>query len=300
MNFEIVAPSTHFYLADLVAHRLDKSLIIPEVKKFADGELEIQFTPNTDFKGKKVFIIMATCPPVHDSLITFALLVHKVRMLGAQEIIGVIPYFGYGRHDKAQGSLAIIANIIEATNINKLIVFEPHVADIQSYFSIPVITVRASDLIATHIQDNSLHKSSIIAPDQGASAKVIAIAQKIGAPYTIFVKERYDHNATKIITQLNNEHDRCDQAIIIDDIIDTGSTALNTLEHLKSKGYKRVYGYFIHPVFSRNAQKIIEESGFEKVFVSTSIPLSLSPSKKIELWDMSNVLADLLKKELLT
>jgi ribose-phosphate pyrophosphokinase len=299
MNFEIVAHPASLNFAKAVAKNVHKEVIVPHFKIFADGEFEFSFENGVDFTDKKIFIVASICPPVHDSFIAFALLVHHAKMRGAQEIVGVMPYLGYARHDKGinasmPGQMAMITQLISATGISALIVGELHVPEAIAYFSIPVIHIDVTDLIIDHIKEHVPQQDNIciVAPDKGAQERCLSIADSLGTGNIIFNKERYESDATKIVSVLKNYEGSL--AIIVDDMIDTGGTFLNAVHELRLLGYEKILCYGIHPVFSGEADKKIEAAMVEKVFVSNSIPLKNS-STKIETFDISMLFAQTIK-----
>jgi ribose-phosphate pyrophosphokinase len=296
MDFEIVSVSAQINLAQNLANRFEKKIYIPFINHFSDGELEVVFESSITFDNKKIFILQSTCQPVQDNIIQFALLAHAVKNLNACDIIGIIPYFGYSRHDKSkmpgkQGEASIIAKLIEATGIKQLITVEPHSQVLKNLFSIPVKTVSTINLIVEHIQKNFadvIQDICMVAPDKGGKERAQAIAQQLKVSNIFFTKERYALDKTRIIGSKNECTGHT--AIIVDDIIDTAGTALNTCDQLKKFGFKKIYGYFIHPVLSDSALEKINESSFEKIFVSNTIPLQ-QQSSKIEVLDISALLA---------
>lgn len=292
MNFELIAPPSHIEPAQKIATLLGKELIVPQINRFADGELEIRFTDPERLKNKKIYIIQATNPPVHDNLMQLLLLAYEAKNAGAQQLFGIIPYFGYARHDKGvisgtQGAVGLIAQLLEYAGFSSVITVELHSKMVESYFEIPVLNVSLVDRIAEHIKSQFKTQDTIclVAPDHGAQERVLAIAQKLSCGSILFSKERYGKDATKIVATKS----MCDGTIgiIIDDMIDTGGTAINACNALLEQGFSQVYGYFVHPVFSADAQHKIEKSRFTKIFVSNTISMR-ELKDKIEVFDIEN------------
>ena len=302
MNFELVTLSSENVLADSIAQQLHKPLIIPSVVRFADSEIKVSFENPALLAGKKVFIIQSTSTPVHDTLMHFLLTVYAVKAAGAHTVIGVVPYFGYSRHDAVhfvhgKGSLELIARLCVAAGIDEFITLDFHTPHFADFFTVPIHNVHSLPVLASHCaQKIDITSACIVAPDKGAYGRAQALARILHIPCISFEKERYAPNKTRCID--SDLHTYTRTAIIIDDIIDTGETALNVCYALHKKGFSHIVGYFIHPVLSEDAVQSIEHSYFDKIFVSNSIEL-VETSEKIEQFDVSTVLAEKIKEFLI-
>ena len=133
----------------------------------------------------------------------------------------------------------------------------------------------------------------VVSPDKGAAAWVGAIAREMGVEHVVFKKERYEKDKTRIVEQKGS----CsyDTAIIVDDMITTGGTALNACRALKQTGIKRVYGIFVHPVLTENAQLLLQQDLFEHIFVSNTIPIPANISTtRLTVFDASDAISQTL------
>ncbi len=304
MNFELVALESDNELIQSIAAQLGKQIIVPQVNQFADGEREVLLSEHADqLRDKTVFVMQSTCPPVHDNIITIALLVHALYTVGVSRIIAVIPYFGYARQHESdipgkRGAVDTIINMLEATGIDTFVCVELHTPELEEFFSIPIYNINLDEYIIEHIQQHIplWRHCCLVAPDKGVLEKVQSIAKRLDLDVLAFSKKRYEVDKT-MITLVSGESTK-KNAIIIDDMISTGSTALGACDELVKRGFENIYGYFIHPVFAGDAQDKIERSKFTNVFVSNSIPLSKRKKSKIDVFDISKVLVDLILQRL--
>jgi len=299
MTYEIIAFQHNLNLAQKIAHNLGKKVVVPTIERFADGEIEVVLAEPQVISGKKVFIIHSTCPPAHDNLMQLIFLVHALKNAGAQEIVAVIPYFGYARHDKSQiagktGAVHVIIKILEAAGINRIITVALHTKETENLFTVPIQNIDIIDLLVEHIKINipQYQEYCIVAPDQGAQERIMAIAQKLEVGFIVFHKERYATDKTRVIDSIVECTEK--KAIIVDDIIDTGGTALHVCDELVQRGFKDIYGYFVHPVFSGDAAQRVVRSSFKEVFVSDSMPLT-SVSSTIKQYTVAQLLSNVIK-----
>lgn len=302
MNYELVSIDPSFTLAHEVAAKLQKPLIFPEIVKFADGEVEIKLPADVSLDRKTVVVLQSTYRPVHDSIMQLAFTLHALKNAGASACFCVIPYFAYSRHEHSAqfegkpGEAAVVAALLMAGGLDALVSVDLHTDAIADYFFGPVASLTLAGDMLEHIKKQAeaagkaVTELCIVAPDKGAERRAQAVAQKLGCAYLGFTKERYAQDKTRIIGS-SDEHCTGTHAIIIDDIFDTGSTALTAADELKKRGFSHILGYFAHPVFSGDAQEKIDSSVFEKVFVYDTIPVALH-SKKIELLSAANALSE--------
>ena len=147
-------------MAHVIAQKLGKQLIRPEVVRFADGEVGIEFSKDMDFSGKKVFLVQSTYPPVNDHLMQVLFTIHALKNAGATEVVGLIPYFGYARHDKSyikgkSGEVAVVIKMLEAAGLDSVIAVELHSALEESFFTIPLKNINLTDFLAERLISRS-------------------------------------------------------------------------------------------------------------------------------------------------
>lgn len=302
-NTIFVAPPLMEPLAQSITHALGADLIVPEIIRFADGEIEVRLRNPEVIQGKSVCLIQSTNPPVHDALMQLLLLAQELKNAGATTITAFIPYFGYARHDESkipggQPSMALVVKLLQAAGINSIITIELHNSKIIPSLVIPMHSITMAPLIAEHIKQTvpSLAGVCLVAPDQGALARVEAIARILGVGYISYTKKRYAADKTKLVASRGSC--KGTTAIIIDDMIDTSGTAINVCQDLHEKGYRNIFGYFVHPVLSGNAVEKLVASDFDCIFVSNSIAC-MNNVPKIKIFDIAKVISEVLSTYLL-
>lgn len=289
----VVALSDQTGLAAKVAHELGHSLAICPPTIFSDGEVYVALEDPSRFGNQTVVVVQSTCAPVNQTTLLVPFLVHELKNAGAKRVIGVIPYMGYSRQELSKqtgksGSAWVIAQMFERAGLDELFILELHEPALKNFFSIPVHDMLLRDEISQHIRKTiPLEQLCIVAPDEGAEDMATAIAKPLGADTMIFQKERYAPDKTRLLGHDGMSNSKI--AIIVDDIIDTGGTAISVCNALKQQGFEKVFGYFVHPVLSGNACEKIEKSRFDTIFVSNSIPVQ--HTKDIDIFDVSKVIA---------
>lgn len=289
-------------LAQKVAQALSLPLHQARYSSFADGEINVSLEQSALYHGKTVIIFQSTGHPVNELVLGVSFLAQELKNAGAKKIILVAPYLGYSRQASSSaaqkpGHAALVAKLFESAGIDMLISVALHDERIIDYFSIPVINLQASGLITEKIQKLGLSENScLIAPDQGAIKLVQPIASALKLGFISFAKERIADDQIKLRCQQGDCHAAV--GIVIDDIIATGSTAMSICDWCRKLEYKKIIGFFLHPVFAGNAIEKIGSSCFDRIFVSNSLKLSVEAEKQscIEQFDISPLIINAIKK----
>ncbi len=304
-GFEFIALDTSSIGLSLVEH-FDKYLHHAQVTRFSDGETEVTLK-ETDkdanfWLNKHAIIIQTTYPSPQEQIMHVAFLAHELKNTGCTKITAIIPYFGYSRQEKSRipgkfGPAHVVAQLLQNAGIDQVVTIEAHTPVLKNFFTIPFHSLSPLDLITQHIREHIdlSHGVSLIAVDKGAYDRAHTIAQKLNSNTIYFTKNRYAQNKTAIMSMSGELS--TPTAIIVDDMIDTGGTALQVCDALVERGAQHVFGYFVHPVLSNNALDRVQTSNFEKVFVANTIALKTVQSHgKVELFDISSILIEPVKE----
>jgi len=285
-------------LASKLAEHCGKNLITPQITTFADGEKELLFEDVTVFSGKKVVIIHPTCPPVAEEIILLALLSNSIRFAGCKELITVIPYLGYSRHTKVimpqiPAAAQMIIRLLEALPIDRFVCVELHDEKDRAFFDKPMNNITVETIVADYLKAKITGDYCIVAPDSGAHERAQKLAHLLGKQVISYSKHRVA--ADTVTLGMVADFSLHKKAVIIDDIIDTGGTAMQAARDLRERGIEEVYGCFIHGIFSKKENIPALFQHFDRIFVSNSVPVSLENTKKIEMFDISTSLISYLK-----
>ena len=184
--------------------------------------------------------------------------------------------------------------MLEAAGINRFICVELHDAKIEPYFHVPLTNVSLVPLIAAHIQSHFGDQDyCLVAPDNGAIRRVQEIAALLNKEVITYSKQRFNLDTVTLKGSPHGSFDH-DTAIIIDDILDTGNTALEVVDDLYSKGISSVNGYFIHAVLAPGTLERVQRSGLKRIFVSNTIKKDFEATW-IEIFDYTPALVPWLK-----
>ncbi len=289
-------------LADSVSRHLDIPLGKVMVDRFSDGEIRVELQEN--IRGRHVFLIQSTSEPVNDNLMELVLLADACRRASAASITAVIPYFGYARQDRRVRSARVpisakvVAGMLEAVGVNRVITVDLHADQIQGFFTIPVDNVYAS--LALFSEDDlpeRVNKPLIVSPDVGGVVRARAIAKRLqDSDLAIIDKRRPSPNESEVMNVIGKVKGR--HCVIVDDIVDTAGTLCMAASALKEQGALSVRAYCVHAVLSGEAVNRVESSDLDELIVSDTIPLrqDAMDSPKIRQVSVDSVLAETISR----
>lgn len=295
------------FLAAEVAYRLSTKLGEVSVKRFADGEVSIQFLDS--LRGKDVYIIQPTSPPVNEHLMELLLMVSTCRRASAKKITAVIPYYGYARQDRKLSSrvpisAADVARMLEAMGVDRVVAVDLHCGQIQGFFGprVPVDNLEAQIIGLEYIQSKNLQKPVIVSPDAGGVYRARKFQEGLLARghhdcgLAMLIKQRACANEIERMDLVGHVHGS--DVIIVDDMIDTAGTLCEAARELRKHGARRIFAFATHGLFSGPSILRIEKSPLEEVIVTNTIKSSPEASRcpRISTLSMSILLADAIRR----
>ena len=266
-------------LATKVAAAYGKELGEVVITRFSDGEFQPHF--NETVRGCDVFLIQSTNPPT-DNLMELLMMIDAARRASAHYVTAVIPYFGLARQDRkdkprvAIGS-KLVANLLVAAGINRIMTMDLHAAQIQGFFDIPVDHLDASIIFVPYIKSLGLGNLTIASPDMGGSYRARSFAKFFNAEVVICDKRRKRANEIESMTLIGDVTDQ--DIVLIDDICDTAGTLAKAAGLIMERGARSVRAVCTHPVLSGKAYETIENSVLTELIVTDTIPLKHRSSK---------------------
>ncbi len=301
MDLKIFTGNANPLLAAKVSAHLNKPLGRINVGRFSDGENHIEILENV--RGRDIFILQSTCAPVNDNIMELVLMADAFRRASANNIVAVIPYFGYSRQDRRVRSsrvpisAKVVADMLAKVGISRLITVDLHADQIQGFFYMPVDNIYSSrELLESDSLKRDHQKLTVVSPDVGGVVRARAIAKQLNCELAIIDKRRPMPNQTQVLNVIGDVADR--HCIIIDDIVDTAGTLCTAAKALKDSGAHSVIAYCTHPVLSGAASDNISASEFDELVVGDTIPLSPAAQKnpKIRQVSLSRLIAETISR----
>lgn len=276
---KLFAGSGSIQVAESIAKAYGQELGDMAVSRFSDGEYQPHF--NETVRGCDVFLIQSTHQPT-DNLMELLMMIDAARRASAHYVNAVIPYFGLARQDrKDKPRVAIgaklVANLLVAAGIDRIMTMDLHAAQIQGFFDIPVDHLDASIVFVPYIKSLGLQNLTIASPDMGGSYRARSFAKFFNAEVVICDKRRKRANEIESMTLIGDVTDQ--DIVLIDDICDTAGTLAKAAGLIMERGARSVRAVCTHPVLSGSAYETIENSALTELIVTDTIPLKRQSDK---------------------
>jgi ribose-phosphate pyrophosphokinase len=262
-------------LAADVVKRLSISLGRATVGRFSDGEVNVEILENV--RGKDVFVLQSTCQPTNDHLMELLIMVDALKRASAGRVTAVIPYLGYARQDRRPRSARVaitakvVANMLQAAGVQRMLTVDLHADQIQGFFDIPVDNIYAGPILLGDIWKQRHDDLLVVSPDIGGVVRARALAKHLESDLAIIDKRRPKANVSEVMNIIGEVNGR--SCVIMDDMVDTAGTLCKAAQALKERGAKKVLAYCTHPVLSGAAIARIAESDLDELVVTDTIPL---------------------------
>jgi ribose-phosphate pyrophosphokinase len=287
-------------LAADVAKRLNISLGRANVGRFSDGEVTVEIQEHV--RGKDVFILQSTCAPSNENLMELLVMVDAFKRASAARITAAIPYFGYARQDRRMRSARVpiaaklVADLLTAAGVNRVLTMDLHAEQIQGFFNIPVDNIYSLPILLADVWKKNLPDLMVVSPDVGGVVRARALAKRLECDLAIIDKRRPKANVSEVMNIIGEVEGRT--CVLMDDMVDTAGTLCKAASALKAHGAKKVLAYCTHPVLSGAAIERINESDIDELVVTDTIPLSDDARKcsRIRQLSVADVMAETIRR----
>ena len=270
----IVSGNANPTLAKAICRELKVPLSNSLVGRFSEGEVRVKINDNV--RGKDVFVVQPTCPPVNDNVMELLIMIDALRRASARRITAVIPYYGYARQDRKDQprvpiSAKLVANLIATAGADRVLTMDLHTGQIQGFFDIPLDHLYAVSVFEQELRRKKLKSLTIVSPDVGGIKMARAYAKRLRAGLAIVDKRRDSPDSTAVMHILGEVKGK--SCVLVDDLIATGSSLVEAAGALERAGALVVYACVTHPVLSGPARQRIAASRLKELIVTDTIPL---------------------------
>lgn len=295
---KIFSGKAHRELAEKIAAHLGTTLADVNVTSFPDGESFVQI--NENIRGEDVYLIQPTCPATNHNLMEMLIMVDAAKRASAGRITAVMPFFGYARQDRKDQprvpiTAKLVANLIEAAGVDRVLTMDLHAAQIQGFFDIPVDHLYAKPVFIKHLRDQHGDDASnltVVSPDVGGVKMARSYADKLGAELAIVAKHRVSATKVEAMNVIGDVQDR--NVLLVDDMTETAGTLCAAAKILKDHGAKKIYAGVSHGVLGDMGRKRILESSIEQVITTDSVPQAYGD--KVEVVSVAGLFGDAISR----
>ncbi len=276
-----------------LAQRICDFLEIPlgkaSIGRFPDGEINLKI--DEDVRGRDIFIVQPTCPPVNENLMELLVMIDAARRSSAGRITAVMPYYGYARKDrKEEGRVPItaklVANLLVTAGANRVLALDLHATQIQGFFDIPLDHLFSFPVLCNFFQERGIENLAVATPDVGGIRMARAFATALGADLVVVDKRRIAPDRTESDFVIGNIEGK--NVLLVDDMITTGGSITTAARLLRRHGARDIYAAAAHGVFCGPARERLADSPISEMAVTDSIPMN---ERALDLGDRLRVLS---------
>jgi ribose-phosphate pyrophosphokinase len=299
-ELKIFSGRANLPLAQRICQFLNLELGDCQLTNFPDGEVHCKIE---DVRGRDVFIIQPTCPPVNDNLMELLIMIDTCKRASAERVTTVIPYFGYARQDrKDEGRVPItaklVANIITRAGADRVLTMDLHAAQIQGFFDVPVDHLYAARVLNGYFRAMRIPQEDlvIVSPDEGSIKRAVGHAKRLGGSLAIVDKRR---RSAERVEQANVIGGPLDDKVCLmfDDMITTAGSICGAAELIKSMGAKEIHAAATHGVFAGRATELLAAAPINSVVITDSIPLTAARQlPKIRVLTVASLLGEAIRR----
>lgn len=298
-NLAVVTGNAHPELAKNICKYLKLKLSECLVGRFSEGEIRVKIEEN--IRGKDVFAIQPTCPPVNDNLMELLILVDALKRASAKRITAVMPYYGYARQDRKDQprvpiTAKLVANLITVAGADRVLTMDLHAGQIQGFFDIPLDHLFAVGVFVEYFDKLKLKDLVVVSPDVGGIKMARAYAKRLNAGLAIVDKRRISPESTEaehILGEIEGKN-----IILVDDLISTGSSLIEAVEILASNGAREIRAAISHGVLCGTAIERVDKCrNLKELLITDSIPLdNHKKHPKIKVLSIADLMGEAIKR----
>ncbi|GBG12334.1 ribose-phosphate pyrophosphokinase [Paenibacillus sp. MY03] len=290
-NIKIFAGSSNPRLAEAVCKQLELPLGRSNISRAQSGEIHVSYEES--IRNFDIFIVQSLSHPVNENLVELLVMIDAAKRASAKSVNIVMPYYGYARQERKAAprepiSAKMVADVLTTAGASRIITVDLHADAIQGFFKITLDHLTALDLIIEYLRSKSIQNPVVVSPDAGRATTAEKLAGLLDCPFAIMIKNRPAHNESEI-THIIGEVEGM-TPIIIEDLIDTGSTIINVVEALKKRGAEDAFICATHGLFSGDAVQKLNHPNIQEVVITDTISLDQEHSDKFVLLPMAPLL----------
>ena len=298
-DLKLFAGNSNPLLANEISAYLGVPLSQAVVSTFSDGEIRVKVEENV--RGGDLFVIQSCCHPVNTSIMELLIMLDALKRSSAYRITAVIPYFGYARQERKDQprvpiSAKLMADLITTAGAHRVLTMDLHAGPIQGFFNIPVDHLYARPVLLDYVKKSQLKDIVVVSPDAGGVERARAFAKRLEANLAIIDKRREGPNQAQVMNIIGDVRNR--HVLLLDDMIDTAGTIVETAKACVESGASLVWGVCTHPVLSGPAIERIEQSALTQVVATNSIALQGKDqlSSKIRILSVAPLLGEAIRR----
>ena len=268
------------------------------IRDFPNGETFVKIDENV--RGEDVYVVQSTCPPVNQNMMELFIMIDALRRASASRITAVLPFYGYARQDRKDQprvpiSAKLVANLLVAAGVNRVLTVDLHAQQIQGFFDIPVDHLYAAPVMFEYLKTLDLGEQvAVVSPDTGGIKMAHAYSQLLHADLAIVAKRRMNDTETETISVIGKVRDKT--VVLVDDLTETAGTLVNAARILRRRGAKRTIAVVSHAVLNDLGTKRLRKSNIDELITTDTVPCPSVEGVKVTTCSVAGLLGEAIKR----
>lgn len=285
-------------LAASIVRHLGVRLGASSSELFPDGEVSVRL--NEPVRGREIFIVQATSPPVNDHLFELLAFADACRRASAETITAIVPYFGYARADKRHSrrepiSASVVADLLQTVGITHLVTVDVHTPQLEGFFRIPVDSLTAVPMLVDSMRNRLPEGVVVVSPDAGRVRMATEFAHRLKTSVVVLHKRRESGTETQVTHLVGDVRGRA--CLIIDDMISTGGTMAESIEALLSAGARpEITVAATHGLLLDGARETLSHESVREVFVTDTVALKDQAWPQLQVISVAPLIAEAIRR----
>ncbi len=296
-QLKVFSGTAHTELADGICRHLGIVRSDATVKSFPDGETFVKINENV--RGCDLFFVQPTCPPTNHHIMELLIMVDAARRASAGRITAVLPFYGYARQDRKDQprvpiTAKLVANLLVAAGVNRVLALDLHAGQIQGFFDIPVDHLYAAPVLVRHLRQTGLLGPDlvVVSPDVGGIKMTHAFSKAVNCDFAIVAKQRIGATEVQAINLIGDVEGR--RVLLIDDMTETAGTLTAAARLLKERGAREIYAAVTHAILNEMALDRLKNSPIQQLFCTDSVPMA--QGEKVVALSVAELLGDAIER----
>jgi ribose-phosphate pyrophosphokinase len=267
------------------------------IKPFPDGETFVKVEENV--RGEEVFVVQPTSPPTNHNLMELFIMIDALRRASAARITAVVPFYGYARQDRKDQprvpiTAKLIANLLVASGVNRILTMDLHAQQIQGFFDIPVDHLYAAPVMYEYLRKKKLGDLVVVSPDVGGLKMAHAYSQTLEASLAIVAKRR--KSATEVESMAVIGDIRGKNVLLVDDLTETAGTLTQAASLLKKKGAKKILACVSHAILNDMGIERLRKSDIDELITTDTVLRPAIDGVRITTLSVAGLLGEAIKR----
>ena len=267
------------------------------ITPFPDGETFVRIEENV--RGEDIFIIQPTSPPTNHNLMELFIIIDALRRASANRITAVLPFYGYARQDRKDQprvpiTAKLVANLLVASGVNRILAMDLHAQQIQGFFDIPVDHLYAAPVMYEYLKQKKLKDLVVVSPDAGGIKMAHAYAQTLDADLAIVAKRR--KSATEVESMAVIGEIEGKNVLLVDDLTETAGTLTSAAAILKTKGAKQILACVSHTLLGETGIERLRKSSIDELITTDTVQRVAIDGLKITTLSVAGLLGEAIKR----